>query len=91
MLAMSGFMWCPRKTGFSFLKHFYLVLFPFKISSAYKSGASQEVGQKLKNPEKNHLAHPQAELDLSHMCPVWSSNPHLNVTPYGQFAFITSG
>ena len=27
-------------------------------------------------PEKKHLAHPQTELGLSHMCPVWGLNPH---------------
>ena len=27
-------------------------------------------------PRENHLTRPQAELDLSHMSPVWDSNPH---------------
>ena len=31
------------------------------------------MGRKWENPEKNHLAHPQAELGLSYMCPMWAS------------------
>ena len=38
--------------------------------------ANQKVGRKRENPEKYHLAHPQAELGLSHMGPVRGSNPH---------------
>ena len=33
-------------------------------------------GRKRENPAKIHQAHPQAELGLSHMCPVRGSNPH---------------
>ena len=33
-------------------------------------------GEKRENPEKNHLAHPQAELGLSPMMPQRGSNPH---------------
>ena len=33
-------------------------------------------GRKREDPEKNHLAHPQAELGLSHMWPERGSNPH---------------
>ena len=49
---------------------------PFKIISAHMRQANQQVGQNWENPEKNHMARPQAELALSHMCPVWGSNPH---------------
>ena len=43
--------------------------------SSYETG--QSVGRrKRENPEKNHLAHPQAELGLSHMWSVRGSNPH---------------
>ena len=46
---------------------FNSVLRPFQdYFSSYETG--QLVGgQKRENPEKNHLAHPQAELGLSHM------------------------
>ena len=36
----------------------------------------QSGGRKREKPEKKHLTHPQAELDLSHMWPVRGSNPH---------------
>ena len=49
--------------------------FFFKIILAHMRKANQ-VGRKRKNPEKNHLAHPQAELGLSHMWPERGSNPH---------------
>ena len=56
---------------FFFFFFFFLnsVLHPFQdYFSSY--GTGQSVGErKRENPEKNHLAHPQAELGLSHM---WS-------------------
>ena len=43
--------------------------------SSYETG--QSVGeQKRENPEKKHLAHPQAELGLSHMWPVRGVRVH---------------
>ena len=42
---------------------------PFKIISVHMRRANQWVGRKRENPEKNHLAHPQAELGLPHMWP----------------------
>ena len=42
---------------------------PFKFISAHMRRANQKVGRKRVDPEKNHLAHPQAELCLSHMWP----------------------
>ena len=55
---------------------FYAVLCPFQdYFSSYETGQS-EGGRKRKDPEKTHLAHPQAELGLSHMWPEWGSNPH---------------
>ena len=48
---------------------------PFKIISAHMRRANQYVGRKLDNPEKKkHLTHTEAELGLSYMCPVWTSN-----------------
>ena len=43
---------------------------PFKIISAHMRRANRKVGRKRENPEKNHLAHPQAD----HMWPVRGSN-----------------
>ena len=58
---------------FFFLNSF---LCPFKdYFSSYETGQSV-CGQKRENPEKNLLAHPQAELGLSHMRPERGSNPH---------------
>ena len=52
------------------------VLRPFQdYFSSYETGQSVG-GRKRENPEKNHLAHPQAELCLSHMWPERGSNPH---------------
>ena len=46
---------------------FNSVLRPFQdYFSSYETGKSVG-GQKRENPEKNHLAHPLAELGLSHM------------------------
>ena len=55
---------------------FYSVLRPFQdYFSSYETGLSVG-GRKRENPEKNHLAHLQAELGLSHMWPERGSNPH---------------
>ena len=55
---------------------FYSVLRTFQdYFSSYVTGQSAG-GRKRENPEKNHLAHPQAELGLSHMWPVRGSNLH---------------
>ena len=58
---------------FFFLIQFYV---PFKTISCHIRRASQYVGRKRENPEKKHLAQPQAELGLSHMWPERGSNPH---------------
>ena len=63
-----------------FFSFFFLFSFTplsrlFDYFSSYETGQSVG-GQKRENPEKNHLAHPQAELGLSHMWPVRGSNPH---------------
>ena len=50
---------------FFFFFFFFLIQFyvPFKIISAYIYETGQSVGgRKRESPEKNHLAHPQAEL-----------------------------
>ena len=61
-----------KNTIFFFIQ-FYV---PFKIYfSSYETGQSVG-GRKRENLEKNHLAHPQAELGLSHMWPVRGLNPH---------------
>ena len=59
-----------------FFCFFNSVLRPFQdYFSSYETGQSVG-GQKRENPrEKKHLAHPQAELGLSHMWPVRGSNP----------------
>ena len=55
---------------------FYSVFCPFQdYFSSYETGQSVG-GRKRDNPEKHHLAHPQAELGLSHMWSVRGSNPH---------------
>ena len=40
--------------------------------SSYETGQSVD-GVKTREPRKNHLAHPEAELGLSHMRPKWGS------------------
>ena len=58
---------------------FNSVLRPFQdYFSLYETGQSVGGGKRenRENPEKKHLAHPQAELGLSHMWPVRGSNPH---------------
>ena len=57
---------------------FFFVQFnvPFKIISLISRRANQKVGRKWEYRGKNHLTHPQVELDLSHLWPVWGSNPH---------------
>ena len=55
---------------------FNSVLRPFQeYFSSYETDQSVG-GRKREDPEKNHLAHPQAELGLSHMWPERGSNPH---------------
>ena len=58
---------------FVFFIQFYV---SFRVISAHMRRANQKVGRKRENPEKNHLAHPQAELRLSHMWSVRGLNPH---------------
>ena len=54
---------------------FFSVLRPFQdYFSSYETGQSVG-GRKREDPEENHLAHPQAELGLSHMWPERGSNP----------------
>ena len=54
---------------------FRSVLRPFQdYFSSYETGQSVGV-RKRENPEKNHLAHLQAEHGLSHMWPVRGSKP----------------
>ena len=55
-----------RKLCIDFFNQFYV---PFKIISAHIRRANQYVGRKRETPEKKHLAHPQAELGLSHIMP----------------------
>ena len=57
--------------------HFFeSVLRPFQYYfSSYENGQS-EGGAITGEPLETHLAHPQAELGLSHMWPERSSNPH---------------
>ena len=43
---------------------------PFKIVSVHMRRANHSMERKRENPEKNHLTPPQAELGLSHLCPV---------------------
>ena len=56
---------CLNIFGGHFFFFFFLIQFyvPFKIIS-------------LEDPKKKQLAHPQAELGLSHMWPERGSNPH---------------
>ena len=69
-----GYDTCVVGESFFFLNS---VLRPFQdYFCIYETGQSGEVGRKRENPEKNHLAHPQAELGLSHMWPVRGLNPH---------------
>ena len=68
----------PCNSVFFFFFFFFFVQFnvPFKIISLISRRANQKVGRKREYPGKNHLTHPQVELDLSHLWPVWGSNPH---------------
>ena len=62
---------------FSQYLFFYSVLRPFQdYFSSCESGQSVG-GRKREHPEKNHLAHPQAELGLSHVWPLRGSNPFI--------------
>ena len=58
-------------------KYFFnSVLRPFQdYFSSYETGQSVG-GRKREIPEKKHLAHPQAEVGLSHMLPARGLNPH---------------
>ena len=59
------------------IRHFFFLFnVPFKIISLISRRANQYVGRKREYPGKNHLTHPQEELDLSHIWPLWGSNPH---------------
>ena len=60
---------------------------PFNIISADMRWANRKVGQKRENPEKNHLAHAQAELGLSHMCP----EPRQNELACAELCFCMAG
>ena len=56
-----------------------LVLRPYQdYFSSYAMGRSVGGATMGESREKRpgRLAHPQAELGLSHMCPMWDSNPH---------------
>ena len=53
---------------------FFFFYVPFKIISLISRRANQKVGRKREYPGKNHLTHPQVELDLSYLWPVWGSN-----------------
>ena len=48
---------------------FNSVLRPFQDYFSSRETGQSVGGRKRENPEKNHLAHPQAELGLSHMWP----------------------
>ena len=51
----------PSNVFFFFLFGLFVFLRPFQdYFSSYQTGRKRE------NPEKNHLAHPQAKLGLSH-------------------------
>ena len=70
MITRISFEFVSQKNSVIFI-YFSLCLIqvyvPFKIISAHMRRADQYVGRKRENPEKNHLAHPQAELGLSHV------------------------
>ena len=73
---MAWSCYTENHTIFLFFFFFNLVLRPFQdYFSSYETGQSVG-GRKREDPEKNHLAHPQAELGLSHMWPERGSNPH---------------
>ena len=66
----------PRSTNDVTFFFFSSVLPPFQdYFSSYETGQSVG-GRKRENPEKKHLAHPQAELGLSNMWPVRGWSPH---------------
>ena len=65
-----------RSSGFFLFVFFNSVLHAFQdYFSSYETGQSVG-GRKREDPKKNHLAHPQAELGLSHMWSERGSNPH---------------
>ena len=49
---------------------------PFQDFFTHIETSQSEGGAKREYPEKTTLTHPQAELGLSHMWPVWGSNLH---------------
>ena len=55
-------------------RRIYILFFQDYFNS-YETGQSVG-GRKREKPEKNHLAHPQAEFGSSHMWPERGSNPH---------------
>ena len=64
---------CPA-TALILFYFYYSVLRPSQdYFNSYETAVG---GRKRENPKKNHPAHPQAELGLSHMWPVRGSNPH---------------
>ena len=69
---MSHFTSADQMGGFLFSFSFFNSALRQDYFSSYETG--QSVGRKRENPGKNHLAHPQAELGLSHMWPVRGSN-----------------
>ena len=63
----------------SFFFFFFFFLFSLtSLSRLFHSYRDEPINRwgETGVPRENHLTHPQAELDLSHMWPVWGSNPH---------------
>ena len=68
-----------------FCTFFNSVLRPFQdYFSSYETGQS-EGGRKRENPEKKHLAHPQAELGLSHVARA-GLEPNLTLCVFSGFS-----
>ena len=70
------------KFGFDWLNGFRVKIFEIvdgrrrsMVIHSYEMSQSVD-GRKASTPRKNHLAHRQANLGLSHMWPVRGSNPH---------------
>ena len=63
----------------SYLQITNMFLFKFtsllRIFHSYRDEPIGRWGEKIV-PQENHLTHPQAELGMSHMCPMQGSNPH---------------
>ena len=64
--------------GVIFIFYFFLFSFTSRLSRLFQYETGQSVGgaKTGETREKKHLAHPQAELGLSHMWPGRGSNPH---------------